>query len=308
MRRPNFVFLGQGKSGTSFIWRVLRENPDIAFPRKKELHFFNKGMAQGLAWYDGHFADLPQDRPYIGEVSPSYLDPDAVARIADVLGRDIKVGFVLRRPIEQAYSRYMQNLCAAPKGYGFERYARLMAARLSKTVDAIELCRDLFGAHNVLALMFERDVVGDTPTFETRILDHLARSPTNNAAPFLARPRVNPGVRPHYIFSEDGPVQVHAQAETYEIPPHTLVFCAQPRNSRVEENPEAAKVRMALDAQAQWDSSVSAQDYKALQDEAVLPAAARLENELGYDMAHWRNAPRALRYAPAPPPPRFRVS
>ena len=182
MKRPNFVILGQGKAGTSLIWRVMRENPNFAFPTRKELHFFAKGFDKGLPWYDAHFADLPQDRPVVGEISPSYLDPDAVQRIADTLGTDIKVGFVLRRPIEQAFSRYMQNICATPSPYSFERYERFMPTRMARVTDAIQLAYDLFGPENILPMFFEKDIKTKAPTFEAKILSHLGLPPANNAA------------------------------------------------------------------------------------------------------------------------------
>lgn len=307
MSRPNFLILGQGKSGTSLIWRVLRENPHIAFPEKKELHFFNKGIRRDIAGYDAHFAGLPQDARYIGEVSPAYLHPDAVQLIAEILGRDLKVGFVLRRPVEQAFSRYLQNLCAKPSGYSFERFERFMRARLDKIVDAIALCNDLFGPKNVLPMMYELEVQTAAPTFEAKILSHLGLPLTNYAAPILSGPRVNPGVRPHYIYAGDSAVRVTDATGTYEIPRNTLVFCAQKRNSTVVENPTAQEVGTAMEVQAEWTSEVTADAYEAMQERSIFPAAERMEAELGFDMSHWRNAPKRLEYALAPPPQQFLV-
>lgn len=305
MRRPNFIVLGQGKAGTSLIWRVMRENPSIAFPKKKELHFFNKGFDKGLDWYDGHFADLPQDPPYIGEVSPSYLDPDAVQRVAGVLGADLKVVFVLRRPIEQAFSRYMQNLCATPKPYSFERYDRFMGGRLQKIIESIQLCLDLFGADNVLPLFYERHIQTDQPSFEARILEHLGLPEANHAAPFLDGPRVNPGVRPHYLYDADQPILFTHGAQTYEIPPDHLVLCAQKRNSSVLAHPDEDALEHAANCRAAWTTRLTKAEYADLQARRVLPAADQLEAMFGYDMSHWRNDPIEVSYDPAPPPPRF---
>ncbi|MEL6957336.1 MAG: sulfotransferase [Pseudomonadota bacterium] len=308
MRRPNFVLLGQGKAGTSLIWRVLRRHPDIAFPKKKELHFFGRKSDKPLPWYDAQFEGLPQQSQYIGEISPSYLDPIAIRRIHATLGPDVRFAFVLRRPIEQAFSRYMQNICARPEPYGFDRFERVLPTFLKRIANAIEIVFDLYGTDAVLPLFYEKDVARPDPCFEAKILTHLDLPVTNHTAEFLTRPRVNSGVLPRYLFDAEKDQIINLGGSTYHIPAGHLVFCAQARNARINSAPTAEDLNAARTNTAAWTTELTEADYARLQNKVVLPVATNLEDRFGFDLSHWRVAPRALRYDAAPPPGALKVA
>ncbi len=303
-RLPQFVVLGLGKAGSSLIWRVLRENPSIGLSHPKELHFFSAHFEKGLDWYRSHFDHIEPDIDCIGEVSPSYLKPEAVTRIAEVLGRDTKVIFTLRRPIERAYSRYVQNLCARPRDVSFFGVTQSMGMHLTEQREAIALCYDLFGSDNVLPLFFERDIAGPNPAFEAKILAHLGL-PQAHFTNAFSDERVNPGVMPRYLLSGAKPLSVRMPAAHYLIPPNHLVFCAQHRNNQVVEAPSIEAARAALAQQSHWTAEVSPQDYALIHETTVRPAAEALETAFGYDMSHWETPARRLSYPPAPPPAEF---
>ncbi len=308
-RLPTFVVLGTGKAGTSLIWRVLRENPSVGLSHPKELHFFNAHFDRGLTWYESHFDHIEPDIACIGEISPSYLNPDAIRHVAEILGRDTKIIFTLRRPIERAYSRYLQNVCANPQSVAsFYGAASSMVRNLETLRQSIALCYDLFGSENVLPLFFERDIVGPSPQFERKILAHLGLPDADNTSAFLDSP-VNPGVMPRYLLSDDKPLRVRMPTSAhYQIPPNHLIFCAQPRNSQIMETPDPEQIRKAFICQSHWTGEVSREDYTRLRDSAVLPTARAFEQEFGYDMSHWDGPARRLQYPPALPPARFLLS
>lgn len=180
-----------------------------------------------------------------------------------------------------------------------------MRGLLRRIVEAIRQCYAVFGEGNVLPLFYEADIASGA--FESRIVDHLGLPPSDKATAFLSGPPVNPGTRPNFIYSDREPVTIVAQGATFEVPPRHLVFCAQKRNSTVIENPKAETVQAALDMQAVWTNEITVQAYADLQKERVLPIAKKLEREFGYDLSHWRNAPHAVSYEPAPPPIRFEL-
>jgi hypothetical protein len=299
---PRFVVLGQGKSGTSLLYRLLQKQPGIALSTPKELHYFSNRFAKGLDWYASHFP-APDGR-LVGEVSPSYLHPAAVQNLADTLGRNTKVIFILRRPIEQAYSRYLQNICASQTGRPFHQRLRMLGKSLAQTEQAVAHCYDLFGADNVLPLFYERDVAPDPGLAERRILDFIGITAPGTYAQ-MAQSTVNPGVMPRYMSTGDDPLVIRCGGTMYRIPPQRLVFCAQSRNFQIWKKPGTDRIAAALQAQSRWSTEVTEKEYGVALKQAVLPAAERLQKRFGFDMGHWDISPQRIAYDPAPPPDRF---
>ena len=114
-------------------------------------------------------------------------------RIAQVLGTSTKVIFTLRRPIERAYSRYVQNLCARGHDVSFFPMTYGMTKHLAAQRAAIARCYALFGRENVLPLFYEKDFAGPNPAFEAKILTHLGLRSSNNTQQFK-HSQVNPSV------------------------------------------------------------------------------------------------------------------
>ena len=76
-------------------------------PAIKETRFFTQDFEKGLPWYEQkHYANV-KDEIAIGDISPVYLvDDRCPKRINDALGADIKLVFMLRNPVERAYSHF----------------------------------------------------------------------------------------------------------------------------------------------------------------------------------------------------------
>lgn len=300
-RLPDFLMLGQGKSGSSLIYRVLDANPSVGLSSRKELHYFNENYAQGSAWYAGNFAEIPDGVQRVGEISPSYLARDPLERLSADLGPDLDLFFVLRRPIERLYARYLQNICATGKRGGFHVPARFLPELLDMQFDALTLLYDRFDPARILPLFFERDIAVPDAPFERKILAHLGL-PAREYLPALGADRVNATVMPRFISTGDTPLITFHEGQRYVIPKHRLIFCAQPRNTAITREPEPGDVAEAFARQASWSGFVSKAEYAAMLEAHVLPMADRLEARFGFDMSHWRIPPRQLIYAPAPPP------
>lgn len=304
-RRPSFIVVGQGKSGTSAIYNTLDLNPAIGLSKHKELHFFTNKFANGMDWYDSRFSGVT-DGQIVGEVSPSYLRDTVLKRIADTLGRDLKIIFILRRPIERVYARYLQNTCAGPDVGTFFETSSQLRQWLKVQFDGISACYTLFGKKNVLPLFFERDIATDNAEYEAKILRHIG-APDQLFADQLRTNDTNPSVMPHYLYAGETKLRIHSGGQDYVVPPDTLVFCGQRRNSFVIDNPTEQQIIDAMAQQSSWTQEVSVATYAQLQEDVVLPAAERLETAFGFDMDHWRNAPRRLAYDRAAPPAKFRT-
>lgn len=105
---PDFLVVGEMKSGTSSLFYYLQRHPDILPPWRKELHFFNLGHGKGLGWYRAHFPlrrNLGANK-LTGEGCPEYLyAPGAAARMHKVLP-DARLIVILRDPVQRAISHY----------------------------------------------------------------------------------------------------------------------------------------------------------------------------------------------------------
>lgn len=109
--RPNFLVVGAAKAGTTWLYSCLRSHPDVFVPLNKEIHFFSYGnlYSNGIDWYENFFSDVTNEIA-IGEISPSYLSlPDAAERIFQY-NPHMKLIFILRDPIQRAYSHYCMAL------------------------------------------------------------------------------------------------------------------------------------------------------------------------------------------------------
>ena len=107
---PNFLIIGSQKAGTTSLYNILKQHPQIFMADRKEINFFFKDdeYARGVDKYAQHFADCA-DQLACGEASPGYIcHPAAPARIHALLP-DVKLILTVRDPIKRAISQYWDN-------------------------------------------------------------------------------------------------------------------------------------------------------------------------------------------------------
>lgn len=112
MTLPDFFIIGAAKAGTTSIFALLEQHPDIFMPTPKEPEFFARDdlYSAGIETYSALFAGArPGQR--LGEASTLYshapLFPDTAARIARH-APGAQFIYVLREPVARAYSFYVQ--------------------------------------------------------------------------------------------------------------------------------------------------------------------------------------------------------
>jgi hypothetical protein len=107
-RLPNFLHLGPGKTGSTWLHEVLISHPEIYFTKAKDLYFFSRYYDRGLEWYGQQFHAAGPEYKIVGEVSPEYLSfPEAAERIHESLGPDVRLMVTLREPASRAFSSYL---------------------------------------------------------------------------------------------------------------------------------------------------------------------------------------------------------
>jgi len=109
---PNFLCLGAPKSGTTSLFEILKQHPEIGLSSFKETHFFDTDINwnKGEKWYSDSYFSTLNTKKRIGEFTPSYLSKEICAqRIKDTLEDKVKFVVILRNPIDRAFSHYLHT-------------------------------------------------------------------------------------------------------------------------------------------------------------------------------------------------------
>jgi hypothetical protein len=102
---PNFIDIGPGRSGSSWLYEVLSSHPQVCTSAVKETEFFNTEFERGLSWYETFFKPGIGQRA-VGEISNNYyLDPAVASRIRTSLPQ-VRLILHLRNPYELLASFY----------------------------------------------------------------------------------------------------------------------------------------------------------------------------------------------------------
>lgn len=102
---PNLICPGAQKSGTTTLYSILNQHPDI-YMSIKEAHYFDMYYDRGFDYYESLFEGA-QDEKYISDMTPVYMMLDDVpGLICNDLGPDVKFVFILRNPVDRIYSAY----------------------------------------------------------------------------------------------------------------------------------------------------------------------------------------------------------
>jgi hypothetical protein len=102
--RPNFIYIGTGKAGSTWLFQALQRHPEVYLTPVKETNYFDLNHQRGIDWYEAFFADA--NARLVGEIAHRYLHyPEVAARIHAALG-PVKCLAVFRKPEEFILSWY----------------------------------------------------------------------------------------------------------------------------------------------------------------------------------------------------------
>ena len=143
---PNFIIPGTEKGGTTPLFRLLKQHPDIHIPMTKELYFFTRNFdRREPVFYEWQFSRGYRGERAIGEATPEYMRvPGTVQRIHHTLGDDVRFIFCLRNPVTRAYSHYLQCVRMQEEGFSFEKALENSAQRKQRQ-RFLNLRRDYIG-------------------------------------------------------------------------------------------------------------------------------------------------------------------
>jgi len=115
-RVPNFFIVGSPKAGTTALYNYLMQHPEIFMPEEeKEPEFFSTDIFSKEKNYrkEKNYLSLfknVKNEKRIGEASVSYsYSKDAPKNIKDYCGKDTKIIFMLRNPVDLLSSMHNQH-------------------------------------------------------------------------------------------------------------------------------------------------------------------------------------------------------
>ena len=155
-RRPDFLYVGTSKAGSTWLYGALEQHPEIYMAPGKSLHYFSNRYDEGTDWYLRHFQAARQER-VLGEVSHGYLySEDAPGRIAE-LNPSMKILICVREPVARAFSDYLDGIKNGQIEGSFEEQLDRSPSFLerSRYSSYIERYLDVFGEENVHVAIFE---------------------------------------------------------------------------------------------------------------------------------------------------------
>lgn len=180
--RLDWCCIGAQKAGTSSLYRLLRDHPQIRIPSSKEDPLFDVEVtaAQVQAYLDDRFGDPGEAR--CGTVTPQYMSSPDTARRMHSFVPDARIIVLLRDPVTRALSHYRMSVLRELETRSFDDAVadQLAALRGAREVDLYSetdsyVVRgnyawllagwfELYGAERILTL-FAADL--DNKTIET---------------------------------------------------------------------------------------------------------------------------------------------
>lgn len=191
---PDFLIGGAARSGTTWLHHTLELHPDLymARPWPPEPQFFyrNDRYELGIEYYSSTWFANTGEASFLGEKSTAYMESaDAANRIKKHLP-DVKILFLLREPIDRAYSNYLWTRTNGMETGDFLTALRLEDERLSNLAgnlryvrpyayyerglyaDFLQIYIDIFGAKQVLCLRYD-DIQRNPKKLITRVHEFL---------------------------------------------------------------------------------------------------------------------------------------
>ena len=150
----DFLYIGPPKSGSSWLFELLRAHPDVYIPDAKDIYFFDRFYHKGWDWYQKHFEKAGSRAK--GEICHDYLYSQEVCERIKKHLPNVKIIVMLRHPVDRAISHYrystMQGNVRGSLAEALEQNDNILeCSRYSKY---LPMYLETFGHDNVLILNF----------------------------------------------------------------------------------------------------------------------------------------------------------
>jgi hypothetical protein len=153
-RLPEIIGAGPGRTGTTWLHRVLEGHVDLPYG-VKETQFFNTFYDRGIDWYAHHFRYATGARK-IAEICPYFFHPLAPDRIKAHIP-NCRIITTLRDPVDHTFSAYKLVVHFAWARGSFDEVleSRPNLGSGNRYASHLKMWFDLFGRENVLVTMYD---------------------------------------------------------------------------------------------------------------------------------------------------------
>jgi hypothetical protein len=116
---PDFICIGAQKAGTTWLYSILKQIPEVHFPGPKEVHFWDAFYDKGIEWYKDLYSN--DKRKIQGDITPAYaILPKEKIKECYELNPNARIIYILRSPVERAWSLAMMNIRIISEKQPFE--------------------------------------------------------------------------------------------------------------------------------------------------------------------------------------------
>ncbi len=122
LKLPDFLGIGSGQAGSTWMYKNMNYHPDIFLPSTKEIHYFSRRFND---WSLRHYSSLFREagERICGEFTPAYnmLLPKRIKYIRKIMP-DVRLLLIIRNPVDRAWSaaRRVMSRIAKQEGIFFE--------------------------------------------------------------------------------------------------------------------------------------------------------------------------------------------
>jgi hypothetical protein len=110
MFKVDFVGIGSGKCGSTWIYDNIVSHPEICDKNLKELNYFSDLYDEHpFSWYQSQFGACTNDL-ITGEFSVTYLAHPLAAKRIKQHFPDAKIMAIVRNPVKRAFSNYLHSI------------------------------------------------------------------------------------------------------------------------------------------------------------------------------------------------------
>lgn len=171
---PNFLFIGPDKTGSSWMYAILKQHPQCYVPQCKDIYFFDRYYNRGLEWYFSFFKESDSSHLAIGELSHDYLFSEEVAKRIKADLPNVKLMTCLRHPVERTFSHYLFMIRSGRTQEPFEVALKNYPELINNSLYYKHLSQYLkyFSKEQLKILLFQ-DLKSDPKHFAKQIFDYL---------------------------------------------------------------------------------------------------------------------------------------
>lgn len=274
MRHPDFLFIGPDKTGSSWLYELLRRHPQCFVPECKDIYFFDRYYGRGMDWYRSFFSEAPAGAGAVGELSHDYLfSEEAAERIRRELPQ-VRLIASLRNPVERTFSHYLYMIRSGRTRLPFDKALKTFPELIGNSLYHKHLSRyfERFDAAQIKVLWFD-DLKDNPRRFGEECLDFL-------------------GLDRRHGFDYRTKVREASSPRSYWLAKALKAGANAARALRMERLVGAVKhsplAQLLYRPYAQGEKPVLDAEARARLETVFASDIAQLERLLNVDLGHWQ--------------------